>query len=325
MKAFAVTPTGPAIVERETPRASGTDVLVRVHACGLNRMDIAMSRGVMQGSVGGFGQVLGVEWAGEVLEAGNEASTWQPGDRVMCSGTGAYAEYALVDGGRLLPVPAGMSYVEAAALPVALQTMHDAIATNGKLQFGQTVLVQGASSGVGLMGMQVARVLGARWVAGSSTNEKRRAQLGDFGADLAFDSSDANWVEQVLAETGGVGVDLVVDQVAGPIMNQNLRATRVQGRIVNVGRLGGMHGDFDFDLHALRRIVYVGVTFRTRSRTEVREIVRRVHQDLWKPLQAGVLHMPIDRVYPFEELADALEYMGTNQHFGKIVVKMPLP
>ena len=320
MKALISTQDGPAIVAKDMPLAQDSDVLIRVHACGLNRIDIAMSRG--HGAAGGLGSVLGIEWAGEVVEAGADADSWQPGDRVMCSGTGGYAEYALADGERLMRIPAGMSYEEAASLPVALQTMHDAIATNGRLQFGQTVLIQGASSGVGLMGMQIARVLGARWVAGSSTNAQRRAQLGDFGADLAIDSSAANWVEQVLAETAGTGVDLLVDQIAGPLINQSLRATRVQGRIVNVGRLGGAQGDFDFDVHALRRIHYVGVTFRTRSKAEVREIVRRVQQDLWKPLQAGVLRMPIDRVFPFDELAAAIAYMGTNQHFGKIVAKL---
>lgn len=322
MKALVLTQTGPSIVERDTPRADGADVLVRVHACGLNRVDIAMSRGHVHGSTGVVGTVLGVEWSGEIVEVGHEAGPWQPGDRVMCSGSGAYAEYALADGARLMPIPAGMSYEEAAALPVALQTMHDAIATNGKLQFGHTVLIQGASSCVGLMGMQIARVLGASWVAGSSMNAQRRARLGDFGADLAIDSTDPDWVAQVLEGTSGSGVNLLVDQISGSLMSQNLRATRVLGRIVNVGRLGGARGDFDFDLHALRRISYVGVTFRTRSKTEVREIVRKVRQDLWKPLQAGVLHMPIDRVLPFDEILGAIGYMSTNQHFGKIVVKV---
>src|SRR5262249_26225294 len=130
------------------------------------------------------------------------------------------------------------------------------------VQPGQAVLIQGASSGVGLMAMQIAKLKGAKLVIGSSTDAYRRGRLKEFGADLAVDSSDPKRVDEVLKATNGEGVDLIVDQVSGPVANQNLKATRVLGRIVNVGRLGGTHGDFNFALHAARRISYVGVTFR---------------------------------------------------------------
>jgi NADPH2:quinone reductase len=158
-------------------------------------------------------------------------------------------------------------------------------------------------------------------VIGSSTDASRRARLHELGADLAIDSGDSEWVEQVLAATQGKGVDLIVDQVAGGLANQNLRATRIRGRIVNVGRLGGQRGELDFDLHAMRRITYVGVTFRTRSKLEVREIARRLQADLWADLAAGKLGLPIDCVFAFEQLADALAHMKANRHFGKIVLR----
>lgn len=296
------------------------DVLVRVHAVALNRADLGVLAGHMHGSIGGPGTVLGMEWAGEVVELGARVTGHAIGDRVMGFGAGAFAEYAAADRGRVLPIPAGMDYPRAATLAVALFTMHDAVVTNGRLQRGESVLVQGASSGVGLMAMQIARHLGARQVIGSSTDPGRRARLTQFGADLAIDTKDAGWPQRVLEATGGPGVDLVVDQLSGATVNGSLAATRVKGRIVNVGRLAGMKAEFDFDLHALRRIDYVGVTFRTRTPDEVREIGRRMWQDLGPAVADGTLALPIAASFPFDRLGDAFELMKANGHFGKIVV-----
>jgi NADPH2:quinone reductase len=211
---------------------------------------------------------------------------------------------------------------KAATLPVALLTMHDALITHGRLKAGESVLIQGASAGVGLMALQIAKLKGARLVIGSSTNAARRSKLKDFGADLAVDTGDANWVKQVTEATAGKGVDLVVDQVTGKLANQTLAATAILGRIVNVGRLGGMSADFNFDLHALRRIDYIGVTFRTRSLEEVREIARLMRADLWDAVAAGKLALPIDRVFPLDQAEAAQAHMRANQHFGKILLKM---
>jgi len=198
--------------------------------------------------------------------------------------------------------------------------MHDAVVTNGRLQPGEAVLIQGASSGVGLMGLQVAKLMGAALVIGSSTSAVRRGRLHEFGAGLTIDSSDPAWPDAVLEATGGKGVDLVVDQISAAVANGNLRATRVLGRIVNVGRLGGAMGPFDFDLHAVRRISYIGVTFRTRSLEEVREINRRMREDLWDAVAAGQLHLPIDRSFLLNEANAAQAHMRANAHFGKIVL-----
>jgi NADPH:quinone reductase len=320
MKAYVYGANGAAFTDVPQPTPRGAQVLVKVHACGLNRADLGMTKGHVHGSRGGIGTVLGMEWAGEVAALGPEAKGVTVGDRVMGSGAAALAEYTLADLGRMFRAPSNMNFEEAATLPVALTTMHNAVVTNGALQIGQTVLVQGASSGVGLMAMQIAKLKRARLVVGSSTDAMRRGRLKEFGADLAIDSSDPAWVEQVLAATGGEGVDLIIDQVSGKVANQNLAATKIKGRIINVGRLGGTHADFNFDLHAARRINYIGVTFRTRTLEEITEIFEQVRKDIWDAVESRKLQLPIDKVFKFDDIVAAFAHMEANKHLGKIVV-----
>jgi NADPH:quinone reductase len=322
MKAYVYGANGAEITDIAKPAPKGAQVLVRIRACGLNRADLGMTKGHAHGSAGGAGTVLGMEWAGEVAELGPDAKGVKVGDRIMGSGGAAFAEYTLADHGRLFRTPSNMNFEGAATLPVALTTMHNAVVTNGALQPGQSVLIQGASSGVGLMAMQIAKLKGASMVIGSSTDAARRGRLKEFGADLAVDSSDPGWVDQVLQATGGEGVDLIVDQVSGQVASQNLKATKIKGRIVNVGRLGGTHADFNFDLHAARRISYIGVTFRTRSIEEIRDIFSEVRKDIWPAVESRQLQLPIDKVFTFDEIGKAFEHMEANRHLGKIVVTL---
>ena len=322
MKAYVYGANGAEITEVAKPDAKGSQVLVRVRACGLNRADLGMTKGHAHGSAGGVGTVLGMEWAGEVAEAGPDAKGVRVGDRVMGSGAAAFADYTLADHRRLFRIPSNMNFEEACTLPVALTTMHNAVVTVGGLRAGQSAMIQGASSGVGLMAMQIARLKGAKLVIGSSTDAGRRARLKEFGADLAVDSSDPGWVDQVLQATSGEGVDLIVDQISGNVASQNLKATKVKGRIVNVGRLGGTHADFNFDLHAARRIDYVGVTFRSRTIDEIREIFDEVRKDIWPSVESRKLQLPIDKVFAFDDIGKAFEHMEANKHLGKIVVTL---
>src|SRR5271170_5755621 len=322
MKAYVYGAGGAAISDVPKPSPKGTQVLVKVNACGLNRADLGMTKGHAHGAAGGVGTVLGMEWAGEVAELGPEAKGVKVGDKIMGSGGAAFAEYTLADHGRLFRAPSNMNFDEAATLPVALATMHNAVVTNGALQPGQSVLIQGASSGVGLMAMQIAKYKGAKIVIGSSTDPIRRGRLKEFGADLAVDSSDPGWVDEVLKATDGEGVDLIVDQVSGNLASQHLKATKIKGRIVNVGRLGGTHADFNFDLHAARRINYIGVTFRTRSIEEIRDIFKQVKQDIWPAVESRQLQLPIDKVFAFDDIGKAFEHMEANKHLGKIVVTL---
>jgi NADPH2:quinone reductase len=170
------------------------------------------------------------------------------------------------------------------------------------------------------MGLEIAKHLGARLVIGSSTNDARRARLKEFGADLSIDTRDPGWADAVLTATDGKGVNLIVDMISGSVANGNMKAAALLGRIVNVGRLGGAKAEFDFDLHALRRIDYIGVTFRTRTLEEVREIVRRMRADLWDAVSAGRLHLPVDRRFALDDAVAAQAHMRANKHFGKIVL-----
>jgi NADPH2:quinone reductase len=298
MQAAVLGEKGVEVRDLPKPTPKPNEVLIRVRASSLNRADLLVALGHQHGSVGGVGARLGLECSGEVEAVGSDVKGIKPGDRVMGSAPGGFAEYAVTDAGRVHRIPGNnMSYEQAACFPVALQTMHNAVVTAGRLKHGETMLMQGASAGVGLMGMQIGKLMGASLVIGTSTNPERRARLHEFGCDLALDSSDQTWPDQVKKATGGKGVDLIVDLVSAPVANQNLEAASILGRIVNVGRLGGMKGEFDFDKHALKRIDYIGVTFRTRSAEEVREINRLMRADLCPAIEAGKLSLPIHKTF----------------------------
>lgn len=321
MRAVVLTKHGPELTDIAKPQPKPGEVLIRVRANALNRADLEVASGLMHGARGGVGGVLGFEWSGEVAALGEGVTHLHLNDRVMGS-SGGFADFISTPAWQVLRIPgASLSFEEGTCLPVALRTMHNALVTVGALKPGETVLIQGASSGVGLMGLQIARELGAAKIFGSSTNPARRSRLPDFGADVAIDTSDSQWVQQVLDQTNGAGVDLIIDLVAGPLVTPNMSATRVLGRIVNVGRLGGQTTQFNADLHALRRITYTGVTFRTRTPDEIAAVNVAVVTDLWPSLAAGRLSMPIDSVFPLENFAEALAKMEANEHFGKLVLR----
>jgi len=323
MRAAVVTPDGVRVHEVPRPSPGAEEVLVRVRAATLNRADLAVAAGGSHGAMGGAGTILGLDFAGEVVAIGPGVHGVTVGDRVTASGAGGYAEYAVADMGRVQKVPdRNLSWEEAATLPIALATMHDAIVSNGRMARGESVMILGASSGVGIMGMQIAKFLGASLVVGTSTHADRRAKLKEHGADVTVNTRDADWADQVLAATDDKGVDLVIDQISGPTINAAMRCTAITGRIVNVGRLGGSKGEFDFDLHATRRIAYIGVTHRTRSNAEIRAEYAAMRHDLWHAVEQGKFAIPIDRVFPLSLVVEALGHMKANKHFGKIVLSV---
>jgi NADPH2:quinone reductase len=319
MKAGVASPDGVAIADVEQPKPKPTDILVQVKAIALNRADLGSAKGDTSHGASA-GKPIGSEFSGEVIEVGSDVRDFKKGDRVMCHSPGSHAEVAVSDYGRAMKIPDGMSYETAATLPIGLNTLHQALVTAGRLKAGENVMVQGASSGVGIIGLQVAKLMGAKFVVGTSTDDARRARLKEFGADLAVSTKDPDWPDQVLKATGGKGVNLTVDMLSGPVVSQTMKCTALLGRIVNIGRLAGMKAEFDFDLHARNRIDYIGVTFRTRTVEEVREILVRMRADLYDAVKAGKIKVPIDKTYPLAEARAGHEHMRANKHFGKILL-----
>ncbi len=217
MKAAILGTAGIEVADLEEPSPKPNEVLIRVRASTLNRADLIVASGGRHGAVGGAGARIGLECAGEIEAVGSDVTGLAPGDRVMATTAGGMAEFAVTDAARVHKIPANnMTFEQAACFPVALGTMHNAIVTAGRFRPGETILIQGASSGVGLMGMQIAKMRGAALVMGTSTNAERRARLGEFGCDLAIDTTQDKWPEAVKQATGGNGVDLIVDMVSAP-------------------------------------------------------------------------------------------------------------
>ena len=292
----------------DQPLAAG-QLRVRVRAAGLNRADLLDARR-------SAGRPDGRELAGEIVEIGRHVEGWVLGERVMGRGPG-FASEAVVPAGEVMRVPGSLSFEEGAALPVALMTMHDALTTNGLLAPGGRVLMHAASSGVGVIGVQLSAMLGAAVVFATSRSAAKlavlRSHLGDLGCDLIGIDTSVTAFETVATE-----VDVIVDNVGASVLRGNVAACRVGGRIVQVGRLGGGDAGIDLDELARKRIGLIGVTFRTRTGDDVVEIIRRLLADVGDRLDE--LRPRIERTYPLSQVETALADLATNSHVGKIVV-----
>ena len=301
------------------------EVLVRVRAAGLNRADLALNVGHFRNSGAALGAAIpGVEFAGEVVESGPGVTGFAPGDRVMAMGQGAFAEFAKIHHRLLIRVPAGVEFIRAATAPVTLMTAHDALVTRAGLRQGDTVLVQAATSGVGIVACQIARMRGAALVMGTSRSAQKiaRLQSARMGPDVAINPDTENTAERVMALTEGRGADVVIDMLGGSCLNDNLHAAALRGRIVMVGRMGGARGDLDLDRMALRRLTLIGVTFRTRSVDEIAEVASAMDLDLAPALASGSLNWPVDKTVALADVAQAYAYMRSNAHAGKIAIRM---
>ena len=321
MKAVTLGSDGVEIKELPEPKPSQNQVLVKVKSCGLNRSDLLETQGQSFGHTGGDTKIIGGEFAGEIVELGEGVEDLKVGDKVMCRGGSGWAEYAVANHKRAIKFNLEqISWEQAASIQGNLQTMHDAIVTNGKFISGQSVFIQGASSGVGIIGLQIAKALGASLVLGSSTNQNKLSKLSSYGADILIDTSKDNWLDKVLDVTKGKGVDVLIDMLSGDFVNKNMEATKINGHLINIGRLAGMNGNFNYDLHAKRRLHYVGTTGRTRSVEENLDVARVANKDLWDHVVDGKIRHVIFKTFRLNEASDALNIMNENKHFGKLVL-----
>jgi NADPH2:quinone reductase len=261
-----------------------------------------------------------MEWSGEIIALGAGVEGYAVGERVACSGTGGYAEYAAAPAARAIRLSDGMDMDQAAVLPLALMTADNALRALGGMRVGDAVLVHGASSAVGQGAVQIARLLGAGHISATARNADKRERLAALGADLVLDPS-GDWTGSVRAATGGKGADVIVDMITGPQLRDTMKAAAVLGRIVNVGRLGGLNAEIDLDLHSRDRLSLIGATFRTRSLDEIGEIVAAVQADIWPLVEQGRLTLPIDRVFPLTEAVEAHRWMASDSQFGKILLR----
>ena len=307
------------------PTPGPQDLLIRVQATALNRADLAQRRGRYPAAVTAADSGLaigGLEAAGEVVGMGGEVKGFNAGDRVMAMCGGGYAELATIDHRLALRIPERLSWEEAATIPVAYMTEHDALITNGRLQAGESVFVNAASSGVGVAAIQLAKLAGARPVMGSSSVADKLQALADVGMDVGINYKTEDVAEAVLNATQGEGVDVIVDHVGASHLADHLRCMALKGRLVSVGRLGGGKHEIDLDFIALRRLHLIGVTFRTRTLEERIAIAQRCGDTILPALADGRLRPCIDRVFPLGEVEEAQGYMASNAQIGKIVLSV---
>lgn len=316
---FVPAPDGAGVEVREVdmPRAEPGEVLVRVKAAGLNRAELAIRRGLRSGAA----QPSGIEFAGEVAALGAGATRFHIGDRVMGHWRAGQAEFVAADEDLLVPVPPRLSWVEAAAWLNVFVTAHDAIVTNAQLKPGESIMVTAASSNVGIAALQIARLLGANPVIGSSRSPAKLEKLVSYGLQVGVEAG-ARGAAIILEATGRKGVDVMIDNVGGVALKQNLECMGVSGRMVSVGRLAGDVGELNLDLLALNRIKLIGVTFRTRTKRERIECVKRCANDLWGPLQEGRLSPVVHRSFPMHDIKAAHDCMEKDEHIGKLVIEI---
>ena len=324
MRAICIEDVGgtPELFVRDVPEPTPgpTELLVRVRAASVNFADLYRQRSHF-GQVGATGPAIaGLEMAGEVVATGSQVQGFASGDRVMAMALRAYAEFCTGDYRLALRAPSSFSWEEAAAWSAAFMTAHDALVTNARLQPGETVLIEAASSSVGLAAIAVAKRQGARPVIGTSGSPEKISRMMTRGLDIGVDYKREDVAETVLARTDGRGADVIIANVGGDTLGELVKAAAIKGRIINVGRLGRWVGEIDLNEHSRKRISLIGVTFRTRSVEEHAEGVRRAQQDLGAFMESGELRPSIDRTFPLEQAAAAQDFIRHGNHFGKVVL-----
>jgi putative PIG3 family NAD(P)H quinone oxidoreductase len=291
-------------------------LLIRVRAAGVNRPDIFQRAGFYPPPPGAPA-TLGLEVAGEVAAAGDGVERWRRGDRVTALlGGGGYAEYALVDARHALPVPANLDFIHAAALPETVFTVWSNVFERGQLRAGETLLVHGANSGIGVTAMQMARATGARVLATARGAAKAGKAL-NYGADLAFDASAGDWAGPV-KDAGGANV--VLDMVGAEYFERNLDVLLPDGRLVVIATLTGHEARLNLRQLMLKRLTVSASTLRARDADEKTRLARAIEAHVWPWIESGAVQVPVDRTFPLEQAGDAHAWLESGSQFGKVVL-----
>jgi NADPH:quinone reductase len=311
---------GPAealtVVERDDPMAGPGQVRVRVRAAGVNRPDLLQRRGLYPPPPGAS-DVPGLEVAGEIDQVGAGVERWRPGDRVCALlGGGGYAELAVVDARHALPLPDDLDFVDAAALPETVCTVFANVFEAGALRAGETLLVHGATSGIGVTAIQMAKAAGARVIA-TSRGASKAAAARELGADLSLDAMNDDLAAAI---AGFGGTDVVLDMVGAGYAALNLDALRPMGRWVVIATLAGARAEIDLARVMTKRLTLTGSTLRARPAEEKARLIAAVEARAWPWVKSGAVRPPVDATFPLQRAAAAHLRLEAGDHVGKIVL-----
>jgi putative PIG3 family NAD(P)H quinone oxidoreductase len=300
-----------------TPAPKPGEILIRVQAAGVNRPDILQRKGQYPPPPGAS-EILGLEVGGEVVALGEGARRWQVGDTVcaLLAG-GGYAQHAAVDARHALPIPKGLSVVEGASLPETVFTVFTNVFERGRLTAGETFLVHGATSGIGVAAIGLAKAAGARVIA-TSRGAKKAAQALALGADLSIDTLAQDF--EAVARADG-GVDVILDMVGGDFIAKGLSALKPDGRLVMIAVQGGALAEVKLGQLLVNRLTLTASTLRARKADEKARLARAVEEQIWPMIASGRFRPLIDRVFPLTEAAAAHAYLEEGAHVGKVMLE----
>ncbi len=324
MKAVVVTRAGgPEVLslrEVPAPEPDAGEILVRVRAAGINRADVLQRMGQYPAPPGARADVPGLEYAGEVAALGIGAEGWKVGDRVMgLVPAGGYAEFVTVNEAVALRVPAAWSFEQAAAVPEAFITAHDAMVRQLGLRSGETVLIHAVGSGVGTAAVQLARAYGAR-AFGTSRSAQKLERARSLGLELGIDSSRDDFAQVVRKATAGQGVDVVLDLVGAPLLAGSIQALARGGRMIVVGLTGGRSAPIDLGAVLSKRLTIVGTVLRARTLAEKINVTAHFAAEVLPLLEGGIVRPVVERSFPLAEAAEAHRRLESNEVFGKLVL-----
>jgi NADPH2:quinone reductase len=315
-------PGGPdvlKVVEVPKPAPKANEILVKVAAAGVNRPDVLQRMGHYPVPPDAS-PLPGLEVAGEVAELGSAVKLWKRGDKVCAlTNGGGYAEYCAVAETQALPLPKNLTVVEAASLPEALFTVWGNVYDRGRLAPGESLLVQGGTSGIGVTAIQMAAATGNRVFATAGSDEKVLACV-KLGAEKAFNYKTQDWVAELRAATGGAGVNVILDMVGGDYVPRELRCLAEEGRLVFIAYLRGPKSELDIDAVMRRRLTITGSTLRPRSAEFKGYLARNLREKIWPLIEAGRFKPQVYKSFPLEQAAEGHRLMESSRHIGKIVL-----
>ena len=322
MKAISITQPGDesmlALVERPIPPPGPGEVLIQVAAAGVNRPDLLQRKGLYPPPPGAS-DILGLEVAGRIAAVGSGVADHAPGDAVCALVTGGgYAEYCLAPASLCLPAPVGLSLIEAAALPETLFTVWANVFDFGRLRPGETLLVQGGTSGIGTTAIQLARLFGARVLATAGSPEKCCA-CESLGAE-AIPYREVDFADRVLSLTQGAGVNMILDIIGGPYLSRHLNILAPQGRLLLIALQGGAKTEFSLAPLLMKRLTLAGSTLRSRPLEEKSHLAAAIRVQVWPRIESGEFRPVIDSTFPLSAAAQAHARMQSGQHIGKLIL-----